>query len=335
MADSQSPSFSEVLAEGIARPHIKVTSFLKMTIIPPFTKEHFKSNASFEAASKKTIVDILSSFKPHHRDQITISKAFSTVKEKRLHSLIVIAPTEAEDELTIMKTEGLQLLDKTIFPTGDHFWRYDPTGFPKTAMLRMNQVPGLCDDEAVLEALQLPPTVHVEGEVTRQREKCGQGSFFNGKASAIIRIPNESAETDLRQWSFNAVKTRPFKWLDLPINAHVPSIHSCSLCKEEKKPYIGHDDSWCRIRRQQPPEVNQTTSDLATSISADGTPASEGRMDEEDWHVMKARSSLRRSGAFSRQKSQRRHSSPDAEKQTPSKLQKREQQVSSLKTSHT
>ena len=98
MADSQSPSFSEVLAEGIARPHIKVTSFLKMTIIPPFTKEHFKSNASFEAASKKTIVDILSSFKPHHRDQITISKAFSTVKEKRLHSLIVIAPTEAEDE---------------------------------------------------------------------------------------------------------------------------------------------------------------------------------------------------------------------------------------------
>ena len=234
-----------------------------------------------------------------------------------------------------MKTEGLQLLDKTIFPTGDHFWRYDPTGFPKTAMLRMNQVPGLCDDEAVLEALQLPPTVQVEGEVTRQREKCGQGSFFNGKASAIIRIPNESAETDLRQWSFNAVKTRPFKWLDLPFNAHVPSIHSCSLCKEEKKPYIGHDDSWCRIRRQQPPEVNQTTSDLATSNSADGTPASEGRMDEEDWHVMKARSSLRRSGAFSRQKSQRRHSSPDAEKQTPSKLQKREQQVSRLKTSQT
>ena len=355
MADSQSPSFSEVLAEGIARPHIKITSFLKMTIIPPFTKQHFKSNASFEAASKKTIVDILSSFKPHHRDQITISKAFSTVKEKRLHSLIVIAPTEAEDDLTIMKTEGLQLLDKTIFPTGDHFWRYDPNGFPKTAMLRMNQVPGLCDDEAVLEALQLPPTVHVEGEVTRQREKCGQGSFFNGKASAIIRIPNESAETDLRQWSFNAVKTRPLKWLDLPFNAHVPSIHSCSLCKEEKKPYIGH--SWCRIRRQQPPEVNQTTSNLATSNSADGTPASEGRMDEEDWHVMKARSSLRRSGAFSRQKSQRRHSSPDAEKQTPSKLQKREQQrrhsspdaekqtpsklqkryqqVSSLKTSHT
>ena len=93
--------------------------------------------------------------------------------------------------------------------------------------------------------------------------------------------------------------------------------------------------AWCRIRRQQPPEVNQTTSDLATSNSADGTPASEGRMDEEDWHVMKARRSLRRSGAFSRQKSQRRHSSPDAEKQTPSKLQKREQQVSSLKTSHT
>ena len=56
MADSQSPSFSEVLAEGIARPHIKVTSFLKMTIIPPFTKNHFKSNASFEAASKKTLL---------------------------------------------------------------------------------------------------------------------------------------------------------------------------------------------------------------------------------------------------------------------------------------
>ena len=102
-----------------------------------------------------------------------------------------------------------------------------------------------------------PQQFHVEGEVTRQREKCGQGSFFNGKASAIIRIPNESAETDLRQWSFNAVKTLPLKWPDLPFNAHVPSIHSCSLSKDEKKPYIGHDDSWCRIRRQQPPEVNR------------------------------------------------------------------------------
>ena len=185
MADSQSPSFSEVLAEGIARPHIKVTSFLKMTIIPPFTKEHFKSDASFEATSKKTIVDILSSFKPHHRDQITISKAFSTVKEKRLHSLIVIAPTEAEDDLTIMKTEGLQLLDKTIFPTGDHFWRYDPTGFPKTAMLRMNQVPGLCDDEAVLEALQPPPPP--QQFMWREKLSVNARSVYRG-ASSMVKL---------------------------------------------------------------------------------------------------------------------------------------------------
>ena len=171
------------------------------------------------------------------------------MKEKRLHSLIVIAPIEAQDDLTTMKTEGLQLVEKTTFRTGDHFWRYDTTGIPKTVMLRMNQVP------------------------------------------------------DLRQWSFNDVNTRPFNLpfkLDLPFNAHVPSIRFRSLCKEEKKPYIGHYDSWCRIRRHKPPKVIETAADVATNKSADGTPTSESRMDVKDWHVMMARSNLRGSGAFSR-----------------------------------
>ena len=72
-----------------------------------------------------------------------ISKAFTVLKENRLHSLIVCASTEVEDDLAVMKTDGLEVLEKTIFPTGDHYWRQNPNGNPKKAMLHLNQVIGL------------------------------------------------------------------------------------------------------------------------------------------------------------------------------------------------
>ena len=173
--DSQSSALADikpVVSETTSGRISKLTKIARldlMVLLQICLSDHFKSNATFEAASKQSIVDISSSLKPDHRDKITISNAFSAVKEKRLHSLIVIAPIEAQDDLTTMKTEGLQLLEKTIFPTGDQFWRFDTTGIPKTVMLRMNQVPGLCDEEAVLEALQ---------QQFMWREKLSSGELF-------------------------------------------------------------------------------------------------------------------------------------------------------------
>ena len=154
-----------------------------------------------------------------------------------------------------MKTGKLEVLEKTIFPTGDHFSRHDPTEFPKKAILRLNQVPGLCDDEAVLEAEQLPPTVHVEGEITGPLERCDQVNVFNEKVLVSISIPNENAKTDHRQWSFK-LSTRPLKSLDLPFNAHVPAIHCCTLSKAAEKPYIGHGNT---------PEATETAADVFKS----------------------------------------------------------------------
>ena len=72
-----------------------------------------------------------------------ISKTFTSLKENRLHSLIGVASIEVKDDLAVMKTDGLEVLEKTIFPTGDHYWRQNPNGYPKIAMLHFNQVIGL------------------------------------------------------------------------------------------------------------------------------------------------------------------------------------------------
>ena len=160
-----------------------------MNIIPPFNREHFKNAETFQKASNKALSSILSAFDPVNRQKINLSKTFTTTNEKRLHTVLVIAPIEAAKNMDRLKIEGLKYridgLNRTMFPTADEFWRTDDNGFPKRVMLRMSKVPYLLDYDTLIEKLDLPPDVEPTGTITREKEKLPGADFFTGKASML------------------------------------------------------------------------------------------------------------------------------------------------------
>ena len=113
----------------------RVQKLIKMRIIPPFTREHLQNPGNFDRATNECYVAILRSFSPRIRPKITISKTHTIMGSRKLQTLMVTAPIEAEEEVATMQLTGLQILNRTIFPTADEVWRYSPSLFPMKVFL--------------------------------------------------------------------------------------------------------------------------------------------------------------------------------------------------------
>ena len=101
--EQQLSTFSEVSASRTVRKQTKVTGILKIKIIPPFKREHFEYAETFQKASNEALSSILLAFDPVNHQQITLSKRFTTINEKRLHTVLVIAPIEAAKNMDRLK----------------------------------------------------------------------------------------------------------------------------------------------------------------------------------------------------------------------------------------
>ena len=130
-----------------------------------------------------------------------------------------------------------------MFPTADEYWRVDYDGFPNKVVLRMSNVPFLIDDETLIEKLELPVNIEPIKPLHRQKDKMPEGEYYNGKASILFNVKKEDDENELRKWSFESATGRKhFEWLDIPFNAHTPSLNSCSHCEHKNKQRIGHHE---------------------------------------------------------------------------------------------
>ena len=91
-----------------------------MKIVPPFQKEPIKNKNSLETEITKAYAELLIPFRPHVRMYITISRTIKENWGKIMHILHVTAPEEAED-IERIKTNGLEIMGRTVFPTGEDF----------------------------------------------------------------------------------------------------------------------------------------------------------------------------------------------------------------------
>ena len=82
-------------------------------IIPHFKREHFKNTETFQKASNEALSSILLAFDPVNRQKITLSKTITTINEKRLHTVVVIAPIESAENMDRLKINGLRIMNRT------------------------------------------------------------------------------------------------------------------------------------------------------------------------------------------------------------------------------
>ena len=265
-------SFSETV-KGNVSTKARTQKIIRMKVVPPFRKEHFQNPNLLERDVEEAIKEIYTIFQPNFRHQVTISRTNMAHKNRNLQILMVTAPAEAEEDIAFAKLRGISIMGKTVFPTGEEFWRFFPGEFPKRAMLRISNLPILLDDEELEELLELPPCTEIGGDILREQKTYDFGKIYTGRAMIPISISSQQHQDQLLKWSLWKNTNGKLSWNEVPLMMSIPKLHKCTQCEHEGRPqYIGHDDLWCRIIRRQttqtppaetedindPPEVIET-----------------------------------------------------------------------------
>ena len=269
-------SYSNVVCN---QKNVVVNKIFRLKIVPPFRKEHFENKNALETEIAKAYAEILKPFKPQVRMYITISRTFEEKWGKRLHILHVTAPEEAEEDIENIKTKGLQIMGRTVFPTGDDFYQVRNSQFPRKVWVKINNLPFLCSDEVLLSLLDLPEGVEISENVTRETIQTENGTIHNGKAKLSVVVPDSEKLKELKQWSLEKSHICVTKWFEIPIYMSTPSLHKCDACeKENRKSYIGHDIAWCRVLRK--PEKTEEAPESCQEETAD---ESQAEQENEVW----------------------------------------------------
>ena len=261
----QQPSYSGIASNNIPQP--RTMNILKLKIIPPFNKDHFATKETFETASNQCIASILRQFSPQLRTKLILSKTFTMVGTRRLHTFHLVAPPEASDVITRLQTTGIEMLGRTVIPQSDSFQRFIPGIYPKHVPVRILQLPSLCQDSELQDILDLPDSTQVTS-IRHHTDEIDGMHFHNGRASAMVRVVSKEHEETLRNWSIRNHENGTMTWNDIPIYAFIPALHQCTHCKDHRRPFHGHDIAWCRHAKaeEQPRLMTTTTDNQAPSI---------------------------------------------------------------------
>ncbi|MEM6404427.1 MAG: hypothetical protein AAF757_30080 [Cyanobacteria bacterium P01_D01_bin.116] len=226
---------------------------IKLKIIPPFTKENF---LNLQGSFKSCASAIMAKFPPGINTKITISKIFTKIKDKNLHTILVTAPIDAEPYIREIQTKGIELLGKTVFPLGARPQNENKIvrkSYPKAVKVKFVNLPLQCDPDEILREADMPHQAQVLDYPERETENTEHGQFFTGRACVTVSVPNKETEDELRIWSKERRLGGPLEWEDIPISFHIPSLHHCSYCNSKGKFAMGHQSEWCfeRIREER------------------------------------------------------------------------------------
>ena len=244
----EQPSYSGIASNNTPQP--RTMNILKLKIIPPFNKDHFATKDIFETASNQCISAILRQFSPQLRTKLTPSKTFTMVGTRRLHTFQLVAPNDAFDVFTRLLSTGIEMLGRTVIPQSDSFQRFIPGIYPKHVLVRILQLPSICQDQELQDILDLPDSFQITS-IRHDIDEIDGMHFCNGRVSAMTRVVSHEHEGMLRQWSIRNHENGTLTWNDIPIYAFIPALHQCTHCKEHRRPFHGHDVAWCRYARAE------------------------------------------------------------------------------------
>ena len=242
------PSYSGIMSNNTPPP--RTTNILKLKIIPPFDKDQFATKETFKTASNRCISAILRQFSPQLRTKLTLSKTFTMVGTRRLHTFHLVAPNEASDVFTRLQSTGIEMLGMTVIPQSNSFQRFIPGIYPKHVPVRILQLPSLCQDQELQDFLDLPDSTQITS-IRHDTDEIDGMHFYNGRVSAMIRVVSREHEEMLRLWSIRNHENGTLTWNDIPIYAFIPALHQCHYYKEHRRPLLGHDVAWCRYARAE------------------------------------------------------------------------------------
>ena len=262
--------FSNALTAKKSTTETKQIQIIK--IIPPFSRETVKSAENLAQAYRSCATDILKQFPTTMQQIMTISKTITVTKDDRkLHTLTVIAPPEAEQFITSIQSEEIILLNRTVFPM-ECFPRSHrhKNIYPKLAKIELSNLPYVCNDIEAKLILQLPEDI-INSPIL-QRETCiitEQGQYvYTRRAILEVKIQNEEQEKKQTDWSYKSRMDGFKMWEGVEISFHIPSLHECQKCKMSGCQEKSNHDDWCNIGNQKTNNPNNQSPQKPSSNNA-------------------------------------------------------------------
>ena len=217
-----------------------------MQLIPPLSKDTVSSSQKLQMAFNDCALAILVQFPDFVKDKITITQSFTKTRaEKTLHSISVISPAAARPYYDHIRSQGILLLGKTVFPTGKYHLNPNRSFYPRKVNVKFSNLPYVCDDVSALKIIDLPSNIQRDSAITREQVKLNNNSFYTGRGVLKVTLKNKEEEDQMRIWSKRTKMAGPIDWNGILISSHSPSLHECTFCKEQNLPAVGHDVEWC------------------------------------------------------------------------------------------
>ena len=196
-------TYSSTANGGSSLPKQNEEAFERLTILPPLSKEDFSSRQTLEKKVEQFAAAILENFPHEIRNQITIIRNHTMVRQKMMRALLVIAPYENGNGIKKIYTQGITLNNRTIFPLGARRFSHQNFRrlFPKKINIKFENLPFICRPADIYNLLQLPKGVEPAGAVNRETKKTQAGEFYTGHARMLVNVNDEEALSELTEGS--------------------------------------------------------------------------------------------------------------------------------------
>ena len=178
---------------------------------------------------------------------MTLSKTFTALGARNIHSIIVVASSGARPYFDEIRTRGIELLGKTVFPLGHSAFASSNRHnmYPRKVNIKIQNFPFICPDDKLMKLFSFPPETENRDEDDRRKEKVEGVDFYIGEAQVKVGVRNEKQMKNLTRWSYDKrTKNAPIFWNGIPASFHAPSLQKCEECKKQTRQFQGQHKDW-------------------------------------------------------------------------------------------
>ena len=248
----------------------KEVQVLKIPV--PLRAADFQSRKGLDLAFRKGCSAILKRVPIFCQNEVTLSKTFTALGARNNHTITVVASSAARPYFDEIRTRGIELLGKTLFPLGHSAFASSNRHnlYPRKVNIKIQNLPFICSDDEAMKLFRFLPETENIDEIDRRKENVEAVDFYTGEAQVKVGVRNEKQMKNLTRWSYDKrTKNARTLWNGIPASFHAPSLHKCEECKKQTRQFQGHQKDWCFLARR---ERLQMVGKMTLTIKTTSTP---------------------------------------------------------------
>ena len=214
----------------------------------------FQSKESLDLAFEEGCSAVLKRVPTFCQNELTLTKTFTALGGRNIHTITVAASSAARPYFDEIRTKGIELLGKTVFPLGHSAFASSNwhNMYPRKVNINFHNLPFICSDDEATKLSNLHPEIENIDIIDRKKENVEWVDFYTGEAQVRVGVRNERQLKNLTRWSYEMrTKNEATRWNGIPVSFHAPSLHMCEECKKQNRRFQGHHKDWCFLARQE------------------------------------------------------------------------------------